>query len=97
MIRLRQKPIFFDNFGDVTPPKIEANSNIDGAFVHVEVSLYDDSSVIPLDANEVDTTEFFSEEVKWKDRDDLVNWVLHQANRMEFTIVIRRSPSCVLA
>jgi len=61
------KPIFVDNSGDVTPPKVEAKPNIDGPYVHVEALLYVDSTVVPLDANEVDTTQFFSSEVKWKD------------------------------
>jgi len=56
------KLIFVDNFRDVTPPKVEAKPNIDGASVHVEVSLYVDSGVIPFDANEVDTAQFFSSE-----------------------------------
>jgi hypothetical protein len=47
--------------------------------------------VVPLDANEVDTAHFFSEDVKWKDRDDLLNWVRHQENRAGFRIVIHRS------
>lgn len=53
------KPIFVDNSGEVTQPKVEAKPNIDGASVHVEASLYVDSGVVPLDANEVDTTQFF--------------------------------------
>jgi hypothetical protein len=53
------KPNFVENFGDVKPPKVEAKPNIDGASVHVEASLYVDSGVVPLDANEVDTTQFF--------------------------------------
>jgi len=71
------KPIFVENFGDVKPPKVEAKPNIDGASVHFEASLHVDSGVVPLDANEVDTTHFFSEEVQWKYRDDLLNWVRH--------------------
>ena len=59
------KPIFVDNFGDVKPHKVEVKPNIDEASVHVEASLYVDSGVVPLDANEVDTTNFlFPEEVK---------------------------------
>ena len=54
------KLIFVDNFGDVNPPKVEAKPNIDGASVHVETSLYVDFDVVPLDANEVDTTQFFT-------------------------------------
>ena len=53
------KPIFFENSGDVKPPKVEAKSNIDGASVHVEASLYVNSGVVPLDASEVDMTLFF--------------------------------------
>jgi len=37
------------------------------------------------------TRLIFSEDVKWKDRDDLLNWVRHQANRAGFAIVIQRS------
>jgi len=53
------KPNFVKNFGDVKPPKVEAKPNIDEASVYVEASLYVDSSVVPLDNNEVDTTKFF--------------------------------------
>jgi len=65
--------------------------NIDGASVHVEASLHVDSGVLPLHANEVDTAKFFSDNVKWKDRDDLLNWVRRRANKAGFTIVIQRS------
>jgi len=71
-------------------PKVEVKPNIVGASVHVEAS-YVDSDVAPLYVNDVDTTQFFSSEVKWNDRDDLLNWIRHQANRMRFTIVILRS------
>ena len=54
------KPIFVENFEDVKLPKVEAKPNIDGASVHFEASLHVDSGVVPLDANEVDTTHFFS-------------------------------------
>jgi len=57
------KSIFVENFGDVKLLKIEAKPNIDGASVHVEASLYVDSGVVPLDANEVHTDHFFFEEV----------------------------------
>jgi len=60
------KPIFVKNSRDVKLPKVEAKPNIDGAFVHVEASLYVDSSVVPLDANEVDTTHFFPKMLKGK-------------------------------
>jgi len=80
------KPIFVDNFGDVKPSKVEVKPNIDGASVLVETSLYVDSSVVPLDANEVDTAQFFSKKLN-----DLLNWLCRQANRAGFTIIIRRS------
>ncbi|AES76381.1 hypothetical protein MTR_6g077970 [Medicago truncatula] len=55
---------------DVKPPKIEAKPNIDGAFVHVEASKYvGGSGVLPLQAHEVDTARFFSDDVKSKDRE----------------------------
>jgi len=53
------KPIFVKNSGDAKPPKVETKPNIDGASVHVEASLYVDSGVVTLDANEVDTAHFF--------------------------------------
>jgi len=59
MLIRERKPIFIENFGDVIPPKVEVKPNIDGASVHVEASLYVYSDVVPLDANEVDTTHFF--------------------------------------
>ena len=86
------KPNFVKNSGDIKPPKVEAKPNIDGASVHVEASLYVDSGVVPLDSNKVNTTHFSSsEEVKWKDKDDLLNWVRRQTNRAGFNIVIHRS------
>lgn len=85
------KPIFVENFGDVKPPKVEARPNIDGASVHVEASLYVHSGVVLLDANELTRLIFFSEDIKWKDRDDLLNWVRYQENRAGFKIVIHRS------
>ena len=85
------KPNFVEKSRDVKPPKVEVKPNIDGAFIHVEASLHVDSGVLPLHANEVDTTKFFSDDVKWKDRDDLLNWVGRQTNKAGFTIVIQRS------
>jgi len=58
------KPNFVEKSGDVKPPKVEANPNIDGASVHVEASLYVDYGVLSLHANEVVTTRFFSDDVK---------------------------------
>jgi hypothetical protein len=54
------KPNFVEKSGNVKPPKVEGKPNMDRASVHVEASLYVDSGVVPLDANEVDTTKFFS-------------------------------------
>jgi len=53
------KPNFVEKSGDVKPPKVEAKPNIAGASVHVEASKYVNSGVLPLHANEVDTTRFF--------------------------------------
>jgi len=53
------KPNFVENSEDVKPPKVEAKPNIGRVFVHVEASLYVDSGVVPLHANEVDTAKFF--------------------------------------
>jgi hypothetical protein len=61
-----KKPNFVENFGDVIPLKVEAKPNIDGASVHVEASLYVDSGVVPLDANEVDTAKFFPKKLNGK-------------------------------
>jgi hypothetical protein len=85
------KPNFVKKSGDVKPPKVEAKPNIDGASVHVEASLYVDSGVLPLHANEVDTAKVFSDDVKWKDMDDLLNWVRRQGNKVGFAIVTQRS------
>jgi len=85
------KPNFVEKFGDVKPPKVEVKPNIDEASVHVEASLHVDSGVLPLHANEVDTTKFFSDDVKWKDREHLLNWVRRQTNKAGFKIVIQRS------
>jgi len=85
------KPNLVEKSGDVKPPKVEAKRNIGGASVHVEASKYVNFGVLPLHANEVDTARFFSDDIKWKDRDDLLNWVRRQANKAEFTIVTQRS------
>lgn len=77
--------------GDVKPPKVEAKPNIDGASVHVEASKYFSPDVLPLQAHEVDTARFFSDDVKWKDREELLEWVRRQANKAGFTIFIQRS------
>ena len=50
---------FVEKSGDFKPPKVEAKPNIDGASVQVEASKYVDSGILPLHANEVDTTRFF--------------------------------------
>jgi len=81
------KPNFVEKSGDVKPSKVEAKPNIDGASVHVEASKYVDSGVLPLHVNEVDTARFFSDYIKQKDKDDLLNWVRRQANKAGFTIV----------
>jgi len=85
------KPNFVEISGDVKPPKVEAKPNIDGAFVHVEASKYVGPGVLPLQAHEVDTARFFSDDVKWKDRAELLEWVRRQANKAGFTIVTQRS------
>lgn len=85
------KPNFVETSGDVKPPKVEAKPNSDGAFVHVEASKYVNSGVLPLHAHEVDTTRFFSDDVKWKDREKLFEWERHQENKAGFTIVTQRS------
>ncbi|KEH34888.1 hypothetical protein MTR_3g074010 [Medicago truncatula] len=46
--------------------RVETKPNIDGASVHVEASLYVDSGVVPLDANEVDTAHFFPKKLNGK-------------------------------
>jgi len=63
---IETKSIFVDNFGDVKPPNVEVKPNIDGASIHVEASLYVDSGVFPLDANEVDTAQFFLKKLNGK-------------------------------
>jgi len=50
---------FVDKFRDIKLPKVETKTNIDGASIHIEASKYVDSGVLPLHANEVDTTRFF--------------------------------------
>jgi len=85
------KPNFIEKSRDVKPPKVEAKTNIDGAFVHVEASKYVDSDVLPLHAHEFDMARFFSDDVKWKDREDLLEWACRQENKAGFTIVTQRS------
>lgn len=85
------KPNFVEKSRDVKLPKVEAKPNIDGASVHVEASKYVDFGVVPLQAHEVDTAKFFSDDVKWKDREDLLEWARRQANKAGFTIITQRS------
>ncbi|KEH25373.1 hypothetical protein MTR_6g019000 [Medicago truncatula] len=86
------KPNFVEFYEDVKPPKVEAKPNIDGASVHVEASKYvGGSGVLPLQAHEVDTARFFSDDVKSKDREELLEWARRQANKAGFTIVTQRS------
>jgi hypothetical protein len=85
------KQNFVQIFGDVKPPKVEAKPNIDGASVHVEASKYVGPGVLPLQAHEVDTARFFSDDVKWKDREEMLEWVHRQANKVGFTIITQRS------
>ena len=85
------KPNFVEISRDVKPPQIEAKPNIDEASVDVETSKYVDFSVLLFHANEVGTTRFFSDNIKWKDREDLLNWAHRQANKVGFTIVTQRS------
>ncbi|KEH16353.1 hypothetical protein MTR_0219s0080 [Medicago truncatula] len=84
------KPNFVEFFGDVKSSKVEAKPNIDGASVHVEAS-NSSSGVLPLQAHEVDTAKFFSDDVKLKDREELLEWARRQANKAGFTIVTQRS------
>ena len=85
------KPNFVQIFGDVKPPKVEAKPNIDGASGHGEASKYVGPGVLPLQAHEVDTARCFSGDVKWKAREELLEWVRRQANKAGFTIVTQRS------
>jgi len=83
----RQNQIFVKIFRDVKSPKVVAKPNIDRASIHVEASKNVDSGVLPLHAHEVDTSRFFSDDIKWKDREELLEWTRRQANKAGFTIV----------
>ena len=87
----KTKQNFVEISGDVKPPKVVAKPNIDGASVHVEASKNVDSGVLPLHAHKVDTARFFSDDIKWKDREELLEWARHQANKVGFRIVTQRS------
>ena len=71
--------------GDVKPPKVEVKPNIEQA------SKYVSPGVVPLQAHEVDTARFFSDDIKFQDREELLGWVRCQANKAGFTIVTQRS------
>jgi len=76
------KPNFVKKSGDVKPPKVEAEPNIDGAFVHVEASLCVDSGVLPLHANKVDTAKFFPATLNGKiGMTCLIGYVVKQISR----------------
>jgi len=82
MIRLRQNLFLSIIYGDVTPPKVEVKPNIDGASVHVEVSLYADSNVVPFDANEVETAQYFQAKLNGKIMITcLIGYVIKQIGR----------------
>ena len=85
------KSNFVEKSKDVKPPKVEVKPNIDGASVHVEASKYVSPGVVPLQAHEVDTARFFSDDIKFQDREELLGWVRCQANKAGFTIVTQRS------
>ena len=52
--------------GDVKPPKVEVKPNIEQA------SKYVSPGVVPLQAHEVDTARFFSDDIKFQDREELL-------------------------
>jgi len=81
------KPNFVEISGDVKPPKVVAKPNIDGASIHVEASKNVDFGVLPLHAHEVDTVRFFSDDVKWKDREELLEWARHQQIRRDLQLL----------
>jgi len=85
------KPNFVEISGDVKLPKVVVKPNNDGASVYVEASKNVDSGVLPLHAHKVDTARFFPDDVKWKDREELLEWARRQANKAGFTIVTQRS------
>jgi len=85
------KPNFVEKSGDVKPPKVEVKPKTDGASVHVEASKYVDFGVLPLKTHEVDTARIISDNVKWKDREELLEWAHRQVNKAGFTIVTQRS------
>jgi len=47
--------------------------------------------VSKLHDNEVDTTHFFSSRETWKDKDELLDWIHRQANKVGFAVNIKRS------
>ena len=86
------KPNFVEISRDVKPPKVEAKPNIDGASIHVEASKYVDSvssHFMPTKLTRLGF--FFPDDVKWKDREELLEWARRQANKAVFTIVSQRS------
>ena len=85
------KPNFVEIFRYVKPPKVVAKPNIDGVSVHVEAFKNVDSGVLPFHAHEVDMARVFLDDVKWKDREELLEWARCQANKAGFTIVTQRS------
>jgi len=90
-----------DYFVEMKPLKVEASMKVEApikveaslkvkAPIEVEV-LSVNSGVSKLRDNEVDTSHFFSSPETWKDKDELLGWVRRQANRVGFTVIIKKS------
>jgi hypothetical protein len=83
------KPSFVDYFVEIKPPKVEASVKVEAP--DKVGALRVNSGVSNLRDNGVDTTHFFSSQDTWKDKDELLGWVRRQANKVVFTVVIKRS------
>ncbi|KEH33375.1 hypothetical protein MTR_3g437000 [Medicago truncatula] len=74
---------FIDSIKVEAPAKVEASVKVEASSVNLDVWKLRDK--------EVDTAHLFSTRDTWKDKDELLCWVRRQANRVGFTVIIRRS------
>ncbi|AES97825.2 hypothetical protein MTR_5g060540 [Medicago truncatula] len=73
----------------VNPGEVEASVKVESSVKLEDSSV--NTRVWKLRENKVDKTNFFSGRETWKDKDELLGYVLRQANRAGFMIIIKRS------
>lgn len=90
------KPNIVKTFNDLKPDIlqdfIDLKPNIAEVSVDLETIFYSKENTVklgifkPVD-NEVDMTEYFFTNMKYKVMDDMINWIRHQASTTKFTLL----------